>query len=177
MIKRNKKKRLRSPSIDFDPPPPPPTLLFVPSNIMRGLTNDTTMPPDIESAVQENINTINRHNTQNSPHNSSSPNNNSSSATPEPSFIAAKNNGLLHRARDHFGQEIGQEWVDTVMILCCFLSGLVDSVAYNSWGCFVSMQTGMKLFICFLLYYFCAVFGRGGKKNKRRSERKRRSGI
>jgi uncharacterized membrane protein YoaK (UPF0700 family) len=29
------------------------------------------------------------------------------------------------------------------VILCCFTSGLVDSAAFNAWGVFASMQTGM----------------------------------
>ena len=35
---------------------------------------------------------------------------------------------------------------DLVFILCYFVSGLLDSSAYNAWTCFVSMQTGMKTF-------------------------------
>ena len=32
--------------------------------------------------------------------------------------------------------------VSLVVIVCFFVSGLIDSVAFNSWNCFVQMQTG-----------------------------------
>lgn len=32
--------------------------------------------------------------------------------------------------------------VGLVIIVCFFISGLIDSVAFNSWNCFVQMQTG-----------------------------------
>lgn len=31
---------------------------------------------------------------------------------------------------------------DIPIILCCMVSGLCDSAAYNAFSCFVSMQTG-----------------------------------
>lgn len=31
---------------------------------------------------------------------------------------------------------------DLVFLVCYFVSGLLDSSAYNAWTCFVSMQTG-----------------------------------
>src|SRR5271154_3165817 len=34
------------------------------------------------------------------------------------------------------------KWVSVPPICCFFISGLVDAVAFNTWGCFVGMQTG-----------------------------------
>jgi len=31
------------------------------------------------------------------------------------------------------------------IILCCFCSGLIDSCAFNAWGVFGTMQTGVSL--------------------------------
>lgn len=48
----------------------------------------------------------------------------------------------LARLRLHLEGEVDTRWADIVMITCCFISGLMDSVSFNTWGCFVSMQTG-----------------------------------
>jgi hypothetical protein len=42
----------------------------------------------------------------------------------------------------HARTEISIEYADLPIIACCLVSGLCDSSAYNSWSCFVSMQTG-----------------------------------
>src|SRR6266498_5165392 len=51
--------------------------------------------------------------------------------------------GKLMRLRRHIAVDVDTRWADVVMITCCFISGLIDSVSFNTWGCFVSMQTGM----------------------------------
>jgi hypothetical protein len=45
--------------------------------------------------------------------------------------------------RDFFSQEVTQSWGDAVLIVGCFVTGLLDSAVFNIWSCFVSMQTGM----------------------------------
>lgn len=42
----------------------------------------------------------------------------------------------------HLKTEISLEHADIPIIVCCLVSGLCDSSAYNAWSCFVSMQTG-----------------------------------
>lgn len=42
----------------------------------------------------------------------------------------------------YFYQEIDSSWTAVLIIACYFVSGLVDSVAYSVWSCFVGMQTG-----------------------------------
>ena len=45
-------------------------------------------------------------------------------------------------ARRFFYHELDSAWMGAVIITCFFTSGLIDSVAFNSWNCFVGMQTG-----------------------------------
>lgn len=47
------------------------------------------------------------------------------------------------RLEQHLYTEITTEWADLVLIACCFVSGVIDSVAFDVWGCFCSMQTGV----------------------------------
>lgn len=39
-------------------------------------------------------------------------------------------------------QELDIAYMGNVIILCFFTSGMIDAVAFNSWNCFVGMQTG-----------------------------------
>jgi len=47
----------------------------------------------------------------------------------------------------YFAEDVSLKNADLLIIACCFVSGLCDSSAYNSWACFVSMQTGMFSFL------------------------------
>ena len=47
------------------------------------------------------------------------------------------------RYKKHLAQDVDKSWADLVLIVACFISGLVDSAVFNVWSCFVSMQTGM----------------------------------
>lgn len=42
----------------------------------------------------------------------------------------------------HLRTEISVDHADIPIIVCCLVSGLCDSSAYNAWNCFVAMQTG-----------------------------------
>lgn len=42
----------------------------------------------------------------------------------------------------YMSQEVTPRWADTVLIVMCFATGLLDSAVFNVWSCFVSMQTG-----------------------------------
>lgn len=39
-------------------------------------------------------------------------------------------------------EEVDPRWGDLVLLVCFLIAGLVDSAAFNMYGCFVSMQTG-----------------------------------
>ena len=49
---------------------------------------------------------------------------------------------LLSRTREYFSEELTTTWSDIMLILNCFVTGLLDSAVFNTWSCFVSMQTG-----------------------------------
>ncbi|KAF4955595.1 hypothetical protein FGADI_4430 [Fusarium gaditjirri] len=46
-----------------------------------------------------------------------------------------------------FTTEIDTRWGDILLLICFFVAGLVDSAAFNMYGCFVSMQTGNTIFV------------------------------
>ena len=45
---------------------------------------------------------------------------------------------------NHFKADlVSKGWlVQSVLLLCFLTSGLIDTVSFNTWSCFVSMQTG-----------------------------------
>lgn len=47
------------------------------------------------------------------------------------------------RLKSRFSSDIDPAWADTILVGCFFVAGIVDSVAFNTYSCFVSMQTGM----------------------------------
>jgi uncharacterized membrane protein YoaK (UPF0700 family) len=44
--------------------------------------------------------------------------------------------------RSRLEAQIDTKWADVVLLACFYCSGLIDSMAFNMYGCFVSMQTG-----------------------------------
>lgn len=42
----------------------------------------------------------------------------------------------------HFSADINTKYTDLLLIVCGFVSGLVDGLCFNAWGSFASMQTG-----------------------------------
>ena len=44
----------------------------------------------------------------------------------------------------YFQAGINTAWTDVLLIICGFVSGLVDGLSFNAWGSFSSMQTGMS---------------------------------
>lgn len=50
------------------------------------------------------------------------------------------------RMRLRMVSEVDPHRTHLILICLFFVTGLVDSAAYNIWSCFVSMQTGMYLF-------------------------------
>lgn len=53
-------------------------------------------------------------------------------------------NAIRHRKswREYFKEEVATEWSDSVLLLGCLATGILDSAVFNAWSCFVSMQTG-----------------------------------
>lgn len=52
---------------------------------------------------------------------------------------------LYRRVSRHFGEDIDRRWADILLIICSLISGMLDSAAFNAWGSFANMQTGMSL--------------------------------
>jgi hypothetical protein len=46
------------------------------------------------------------------------------------------------RLKQYFFLDLERAYMSGALMVCFFISGLVDSVAFNSWNCFVNMQTG-----------------------------------
>ncbi|KAL9096790.1 MAG: hypothetical protein Q9163_006420 [Psora crenata] len=70
---------------------------------------------------------------------SSSPSLSPPNPTPPPS--------RRQRLRAHLAADVTTDHADILFLLCCFISGLVDSTIYNAYGTFVSMQTGNTIFL------------------------------
>ena len=49
--------------------------------------------------------------------------------------------------RTYLRKEISTIYADFLLLICCFISGLVDSTVFNAYGTFVSMQTGNTVFL------------------------------
>jgi len=73
------------------------------------------------------------------------------SSTPPPSNetkLPTQPSGTLStRLRIHLRQPIVLQYAWVPLLLCCFISGLVDAAAFNAWVTFVSMQTGNTIFL------------------------------
>jgi hypothetical protein len=55
--------------------------------------------------------------------------------------------GTLARIKDkdlvrYLASDINTKGADIVLMICGFVSGLVDGVSFTAWGSFASMQTG-----------------------------------
>jgi hypothetical protein len=50
--------------------------------------------------------------------------------------------GLRSTLIRHFAADIDTKYTDLILIVCGFVSGLVDGLSFNAWGSFASMQTG-----------------------------------
>lgn len=56
---------------------------------------------------------------------------------------AVKKQSRLSRTQKFMAQDVHEDWADVILIILSFISGMVDSAVFNTWSCFVSMQTGM----------------------------------
>ncbi|KAK3697798.1 hypothetical protein LTR37_017263 [Vermiconidia calcicola] len=50
------------------------------------------------------------------------------------------------KLKRYLNADIGTRWADMILVVCFFISGLIDAGAYNAYGCFSSMQTGNTVF-------------------------------
>ncbi|KAM5432005.1 hypothetical protein MferCBS31731_007675 [Microsporum ferrugineum] len=47
----------------------------------------------------------------------------------------------------HFKRDINPSGTEILLIACAFISGVIDSAAFNAWGSFANMQTGNVVFL------------------------------
>ena len=71
----------------------------------------------------------------------------SHSSPPSPSKPHQKPSTLRQRSRAYFSHTISTQHASVPLLVCCLISGLIDSVAYNAWSAFISMQTGNTVFL------------------------------
>jgi hypothetical protein len=53
-----------------------------------------------------------------------------------------KTKSRAQKWKHYLAQDVDKSWADAILLVACFISGLVDSAVFNVWSCFVSMQTG-----------------------------------
>ena len=46
-------------------------------------------------------------------------------------------------ARQYLAKDIRLDYAYLPLLVCCFLTGLIDAASYNAWNVFMGMQTGM----------------------------------
>lgn len=63
-------------------------------------------------------------------------------STPPNSEFPQASKSLSSRLHSRFTSEVDPKWADLVLLGCFFVAGMVDSVVFNKYTCFVSMQTG-----------------------------------
>ncbi|ESZ97743.1 DUF1275 domain protein [Sclerotinia borealis F-4128] len=51
------------------------------------------------------------------------------------------------KMKKHFAQEVSTDHADILMLVCCLITGFLDSTLYNAFKTFVSMQTGNTIFV------------------------------
>ena len=49
------------------------------------------------------------------------------------------------KLRRYWLSDIDRDWTDILLIICGYISGLVEGLSFNYWGSFSNMQTGMCL--------------------------------
>lgn len=85
-----------------------------------------------------------------------------------------KPRSVVSKLRKQMTAEVSRSWADVVLLLCYVVTGLLDSASTQVWGAFVSMQTGMLLFlmaaygISSRAWFFAAT----RKKNRIKEEKK-----
>ena len=52
-------------------------------------------------------------------------------------------NSFKARSRRYWLSDIDRDWTDILLIICGYISGLVEGLSFNYWGSFSNMQTGI----------------------------------
>lgn len=51
----------------------------------------------------------------------------------------------MTRFKRHMASDVHDDWTDIILIVLSFITGMVDAAVFNTWSCFVGMQTGMLI--------------------------------
>ncbi|KAJ9608241.1 hypothetical protein H2200_007229 [Cladophialophora chaetospira] len=70
-----------------------------------------------------------------------------SESSTDDSLEQFKRSGRIARWRQYMAEDANKEWADLILLVTCFISGIVDSAVFNVWSCFVSMQTGNTVYV------------------------------
>ncbi|KAL8705961.1 MAG: hypothetical protein Q9201_000955 [Fulgogasparrea decipioides] len=62
-------------------------------------------------------------------------------------LLGHKQRSLQHRTRRYLAQDIDVQYAYLPLLVCCFLTGLIDAGSYNAWRVFMGMQTGNTVFL------------------------------
>jgi len=57
-------------------------------------------------------------------------------------LLGLKQRNWRGRARKYFSQNIRVQNAYLPLLVCCFITGLIDAGSYNAWHVFMGMQTG-----------------------------------
>lgn len=57
-------------------------------------------------------------------------------------LLGSKRHSSIDRLRHYFAQKIRVENAYLPLLVCCFITGLIDAGSYNAWQVFMGMQTG-----------------------------------
>lgn len=117
--------------LQSNPAPPPPT--YPASIISSGETQKQTGP----SVPKEQDPSTDPFVTTRSSQSLSLDNGKEGHMLPVPQFTRH-----LSPSMDYFSQDVDTAHTSIYLLISFFTSGLIDSVVFNSWSCFVGMQTG-----------------------------------
>ena len=59
-------------------------------------------------------------------------------------LLGQRRQGLSKGARRYLTENIRVEYASLPLLVCCFVTGLIDAGSYNAWSVFMGMQTGIS---------------------------------
>ena len=78
---------------------------------------------------------------------STPPSSTDSSSLPSNGHHKGHERPFSRRSLAYLAQPVSTRHASLLLLTCCLISGLTDSVAYNAWSTFISMQTGNTIFL------------------------------
>ena len=63
-------------------------------------------------------------------------------------MLQSKDISTSAKVKDYLAAEVDSRWTELVLIVCFFISGMIDAGAYNAYECFCSMQVSSVTLPC-----------------------------